>query len=245
MALYLPVPPTSRISRVWASFWNLLWSFWYFSFHDWNVLWSPSKPPKKILACSKFSLILRFKLLNSLSHTFVSLLVLRMPGPGFDSTSPQESSLISSDNLRCEFLQGEKCKPNPIDMNGTYHAFQSEFLLIINPRRGTRTTTIPAWNIRFAFFLEIQCTFWPLLVNLPYNVKSCTTKKTTRCLPRSAACNHNLKLTQKKSQQWNQSMVELGGNKSEKQQCVIKPMGDFTSTPAHSQAMESLWAAAK
>jgi hypothetical protein len=35
-------------------------------------------------------------------------------------------------------------------------------------------------------------------------------------------------------------MVELGGNKSEKQQCVIKPMGDFTSTPAHSQAMESL-----
>ena len=126
-----------------------------------------------------------------------------------------------------------------------YHAFQSEFLLIINPRRGTRTTTIPAWNIRFAFFLEIQCTFWPLLVNLPYNVKSCTTKKTTRCLPRNAACNHNLKLTQKKSQQWNQSMVELGGNKSEKQQCVIKPMGDFTSTPAHSQAMESLWAAAK
>ena len=77
-------------------------------------------------------------------HTFVSLLVLRMPGPGFDSTSPQESSLISSDNLRCEFLQDEKCKPNPIDMNGTYHAFQSEFLLIINPRRGTRTTTIPA-----------------------------------------------------------------------------------------------------
>ena len=63
--------------------------------------------------------------------------------------------------------------------------------------------------------LKIQCTFWPLLVNLRYNVKSWTTKNTTRCLPRSAACNHNLKLTQNKSQQWNQSMVELGGNKSE------------------------------
>ena len=171
MALYLPVPPTSCISRVWASFWNLLWSFWYFSFHDWNVLWSPSKPPKKILACSKFSLILRFKLLNSLSHTFVSLLVLRMPGPGFDSTSPHDSSLISSDNLMCEFLQGEKCKPNPIYMNDdrTYHAFQSEFLLIINPRRGTRTTTIPAWNIRFAFFLEFPHFYlWPLqMVSCP------------------------------------------------------------------------------
>ena len=63
--------------------------------------------------------------------------------------------------------------------------------------------------------LKIQCTFWPLLINLRYNVKSWTTKKTTRCLPRSAACNHNLKLTRNKSQQWNQSMVELGGNKSE------------------------------
>ena len=93
--------------------------------------------------------------------------------------------------------------------------------------------------------LKIQCTFWPLLVNLLYNVRGWTTKKTTRCLPRNAACNHNLKLTQKKSQQWNQSMVELGGNKSEKQQCVINPMSDITSVPAHGQAMESLWAAAK
>ena len=46
-------------------------------------------------------------------------------------------------------------------------------------------------------------------------MKSWTTKKTSRCLPRSAACNHNLKSTQNNSQQWNQSMVELEGNKSE------------------------------
>ena len=93
--------------------------------------------------------------------------------------------------------------------------------------------------------LKIQCTLWPILIKLLYNVKGWTTKKTSRCLLRSAACNHNLKLTQNNSQQWNQSMVELEGNKIWKQQCVTKSKGDFTSIPAESQATESLWAAAK
>ena len=50
---------------------------------------------------------------------------------------------------------------------------------------------------------------------LTINVKSWTTRETTQCLLHNTARNHNLKLSQKKTQQWNQAMVELGGNKSE------------------------------